>query len=245
MKFRDSRGSVNYEIPVSNGLLTPEHVKRMGDAIWLELLLEDMVNDGEGDDGIVAGGNAVLDHDLATRLGKSEKTIARYRRALQGAYILARRASQGHTYRVLKSKKWAVIQRARLDKSVRSPRPLTGQKCPIRSDTTGGSYKETTSVLHQAVAGSPWSEIGIPPCGPPAFQELVLTNFTNPDGHGTAEVMGRCLDDWDLIRGRRPRPALFCAALERLRGKGRAGQAQERAAGKAPEDEIPLAEPYR
>jgi hypothetical protein len=117
---RRASSETNITIPVSNGLLSPEHVKRMGCAVWLELLLEDMVTGGRGDDGIVQGGRPVLDHDLETRLGVSRKTIARYRSTLSNGYIIAARQSYGYSYRVLKSTKWVAIRQSKSDKSVKS-----------------------------------------------------------------------------------------------------------------------------
>ena len=152
MKLRDSSGGTNFTLPVSNGLLRPEHVKRMGDAVWLELLLEDMVTTGRGEDGIVLGGRPALDRDLAARLGVSQRTIARYREQLLDGYIVAVRESYGYSYRVLKSKKWAAIRHSRSDKSVQSHQTKVSDHPPSdqtqsvgRSDTTCRSNKETKS----------------------------------------------------------------------------------------------------
>jgi len=143
---------MNFTLPVSNGLLRPEHVKRMGDAVWLELLLEDMVTGGEGDDGIVWKGQPVCDRELAARLGVSEKTIARYRIALLPCYITAKRKSCGYAYTVLRSKKWMAIRQSRSDKSVLSDQTKVSDheggdrtQPAKRSDTTGRSNKETKS----------------------------------------------------------------------------------------------------
>ncbi len=159
MKLRDSSGEMNYTLPVSNGLLKPEHVARMGDAVWLELLLEDLVTTGEGEDGIVLGGRPVPDGELAGRLGVSAKTISRYRTTLSGNYIQAIRRSVGYAYRVRRSKKWLAIQQSRLDKSVRS---AVGDRTKVsnrnarvighnrQSDRTQSAvpYKETKSGLN-------------------------------------------------------------------------------------------------
>ncbi len=234
MKFRDSSGGMNYEIPISNGLLTPEHVRRMGDAVWLELLLEDMVTDGEGEDGIVAGGNPVLDQDLAARLGKSERTIARYREVLAGNYIIAERTSWGHTYKVLRSKKWAVIRRVRLDKSVRSAPTLTGQKCQVSpppdptqsgnpQDTTCRSYKETTArPLQEAVEAAAaqtsnleaWRAIGhTQPFGSPDWRRFWEASYAGRDGQPLSQVMATCADAWQAM-GEKVPPQLFRALAE-------------------------------
>jgi hypothetical protein len=236
MKFVDSAGHTNYEIPVSNGLLTPDHVKKMGDAVWLELLLEDMVTDGEGDDGIVLGGNQVQDRDLAARLGKKERTVARYRKRLNGKYIVARRGSWGYTYRVLKSKKWALIRRVRPDKNVRSA-PLTGHNLQItprrdltyptnQSDTTCRSHKETSSRQLQkeqqlrstSQAHRVWAVLGIDlPVGHKDFRLLVESSYDTKNGRPLAIVMGTCADAWQDAGGKVPGP--FFRALARLRAQ--------------------------
>lgn len=159
MKLRDSSGEMNYTVPVSNGLLKPEHVARMGDAVWLELLLEDLVTTGEGEDGLVLGSRPVCDHELAARLGLSRKTIARYRATLAGRYIVSRRKAGGHIYRVLKSKKWLAIRHAQLDrtvhlqaeqvdKSVQLVGGASGHKRSVQLDTNGEFHKETNTVLN-------------------------------------------------------------------------------------------------
>jgi hypothetical protein len=58
---------------------------------------------------------------------------------------------------------------------------------------------------------------GLEPCGPTAFQRLYENLFDRKNGHTKAELMGQCLDQWDLIRENQPRPASFCKQLDRLR----------------------------
>jgi hypothetical protein len=224
MRFADSAGHTNYEIPVSNGLLTPYHVKRMRDAIWLELLLEDMVTDGEGDDGIVWGGKPVLDCELGKRLGKSEKTIARYRKALTGHYIQATRTMYGHSYRVLRSKKWAMIRGLRLDKSVQSQlRDKT--HVAERSDTAGRSNKTSSGQLQeeQQPMATPqshrvWAALGLDaPAGPKDFRALVESSYDVNHGRPLASVIGTCADAWQAAGGKVPGP--FFRALAHLRAQ--------------------------
>ena len=186
MKLRDSSGGTNFTLPVSNGLLRPEHVKRMAEAVWLELLLEDMVTTGQGDDGIVLGGRPTLDRDLAARLGVSEKTIARYRERLLNGYIVAVRESYGYSYRVLKSKKWAVIRHSRSDKPVQSDRtnvsdhpPSDRTQTACGSDTSVRCNKETKSGhVKKTLRPDKTRQVD------PRFQSLVDAYFKGTRGSG-------------------------------------------------------------
>ena len=66
MKFNGSKpDEVNHTVPFSNGALRPPHVKRIGPAFPLFLLLEDKVTNGEGTEGFVLGGRPVTDGELA------------------------------------------------------------------------------------------------------------------------------------------------------------------------------------
>lgn len=111
MKFRDSGGGVNHTVPVSNGLLKPPHVERIGPAFPLFLKLEDLVTCGDGTDGLVLGGKPVKDETLGKQLGLHQKTVATQRRRLEKhSYISTIRTPYGLVVRVRRSKKWAMIQ---------------------------------------------------------------------------------------------------------------------------------------
>lgn len=83
MKFNGSQpGEVNHMVPFSTGGIRPPHVKQIGPAYPLFLLLEDMVTTGEGADGFVHGGKPIKDSQLASKLGLHAKTVSRLRRRL-------------------------------------------------------------------------------------------------------------------------------------------------------------------
>jgi hypothetical protein len=238
MKIADSNGGTNFTLPVSNGLLRPEHVKRMAAAVWLELLLEDMVSSGQGDDGIVLKGQPVCDRELAARLGVSERTIARYRGTLVGHYIIAERKSTGYVYRVLKSKKWALIRQSRSDKLVQSDQTnLSSQAASDRtqtvkrSDTNGRSNKETKPGLiekqQQAAPTTlrePWKVLGVQsPIGHPQFQNDWEEWWHSSTGSGKpAHEIAEEFIQFRQQRGQKiPRP--FFEAKRRIEAHGSPG----------------------
>ncbi len=114
MKLTDSSGGANHVVPFSNGALRPPHVKRIGPAFPLFLLLEDLVTSGEHTDGIVLGGRPVTDAELGRRLGLHRKSVGEMRRRLSAyGYIAGKRTGRGYILRVRKSKKWAWLQTPR------------------------------------------------------------------------------------------------------------------------------------
>jgi hypothetical protein len=107
VKLTDSNGGENHLIPFSNGGLSPTHVGKIGPAVWLFLLLEDLVTAGDGADGLVFGGKPVMDSRLATRLGVHRKTIAVWRRRLTAhGYVSSKPTPAGNVLWVRRSKKW-------------------------------------------------------------------------------------------------------------------------------------------
>lgn len=104
-----------YRIPVSTGILS--HSKRMRDAVWLLLYFIDKTTREEpngqgGKEGLVYGGMPVCDKKAAEELGRSERTIRRWRcRLARLGYITQKRTAVGYVVRVQKSKKWAWRER--------------------------------------------------------------------------------------------------------------------------------------
>lgn len=101
-----------FRIPVSNGILTPEHYQRMGDSIWYFMWCVDRttkeVADGTGNVyGTVLGGMPCHDKDIASSFGVHVNTIRTWRiRLTKEKYIKATRTPNGYSIKVLKSKKW-------------------------------------------------------------------------------------------------------------------------------------------
>ena len=112
---------VNYLLPFSTGALRPPHVKQIGPAFPLFLLLEDRVTMGQGADGMVLRGRPVTDEELGKALGLHPKTVATHRQRLERyGYIQTKRTGRGHIISVRKSKKWFWMQAGRKSDSVPS-----------------------------------------------------------------------------------------------------------------------------
>ena len=108
MKFNGSRpGEINYSIPLSNGLLCPEHRKRIGVAIWEFAWLIDRTTREEDGVGIVLGGKPIKYSEIASDLGTSERTAAENcRRLAKEGYIRLDQTPHGNRFWVAKSKKF-------------------------------------------------------------------------------------------------------------------------------------------
>ena len=97
---------------VYSGLLTPEHKKRIGPALWEFLWCIDRVTSESGQDGqksgIVLGGSPVSYSDVAKDLGVGKSTVKRnFERLEEEKYIDLKRTPYGHIITVNKSKKWS------------------------------------------------------------------------------------------------------------------------------------------
>lgn len=103
-------------IPVSTGLLSPKHFKNIGPAIWVFVILIDMVTEEfveEGERwGKVLGGRPVpVAEKIASRLDIHEETAKDHLRRLeQHGYIRTRRTPRGLAIDVRKSCKWLMRQ---------------------------------------------------------------------------------------------------------------------------------------
>lgn len=113
----------SYPFPTYSGLLTPEHYKKIGSAIWLFLwCISSTTKEVERDGvnwGIVLGNKPVnIKEELAPIFGVNEKTIRRWIEDLEEhGYIKTTRAPHGLIFTVRNSKKF--INRS--DKNVHSP----------------------------------------------------------------------------------------------------------------------------
>jgi len=97
-----------FAIGARRGLIDPDHVQAMGEAVWLFLLCVDWQTD---DDGWVYGCRPVVWQQIQYRLGKSRRTLQRWMRILEGdnplqkQYIETRQTNRGFCIRVLNQKK--------------------------------------------------------------------------------------------------------------------------------------------
>jgi hypothetical protein len=194
VNFLDSDGvTENYTVPCSTGALRPPHVSKIGPAYPLLLDLENMVTEGEGEDGTVLGGKPISDAELGRRLGVHFKTAHEWRKRLEKHnYITCRRSRFGTRIVVHKSKKWALLRSWKQRKPDRSPAQIPAKQ-----------------ALSQV-----WSFLGLPgPCGPSQFRKLVEEGSS---ADKTPEQFGHDIADaWTAIGEKLPKP--FAQALAAIR----------------------------
>jgi hypothetical protein len=100
-------GEVNHLLPVSNGLLTPQHVKAIGPSLFLFLYYIDGITTEQDGFGLVHGGKPLPDEKASGALGVGRATVARGReRLVKKEYVRATRTGSGYIIRVAKSKKF-------------------------------------------------------------------------------------------------------------------------------------------
>lgn len=117
-----------YYITISNGLLTSEHRKRMGSAVWEFMWLIDKTTriDQKGA-GYVLGGKPIKLSEIAKGLGSDEETISRNLiRLEEEEYISKTRTPYGIVIKVNKAKKRfnksVDSTKSGINKNVESPR---------------------------------------------------------------------------------------------------------------------------
>ena len=104
-------GEEYYVIPVSKGILTPEHYQRIGKAIWvfiwfIDRTTKETITDGDRW-GLVLGGKPIIAEMISEDLGISQQMILRYIRQLKKhGYIKTKKAPYGLIVSVAKSKKF-------------------------------------------------------------------------------------------------------------------------------------------
>ena len=224
---RTYRGEPSRPIPVWNGVL--EHRDRIGEALWEFLWCLDRITEERNGIGLVFGGAPVKLGRIVADLKGDKESVRRHLKKLEkDKYIRMRRTPYGQVIEVLNSKKFGIWGKEKPQSGV-SPgveKPTYESEKPIGESEKPQSAvsKEDHAITMQeeaaagrAAAATAWNWIGIQPCGPTPFQELFETNFANRNGHSRAELMAHTLDHWDVIRGSRPRPARFCAALDDVR----------------------------
>lgn len=112
----------SYPFTIYSGLLSPEHYKKIGSALWLFLwLISSTTNEVEKDGvtwGIVLGNKPLKLKEMAEVFDVNEKTIRRWLDDLEkNGYINVNRAPYGLMISVRNSKKF---KRERMDKNVHS-----------------------------------------------------------------------------------------------------------------------------
>ncbi|RJS60142.1 winged helix-turn-helix domain-containing protein [Bacillus sp. PK3_68] len=101
----------SFYFPVFSGLLTAEHRKKIGPALWeflwcISTTTKEVMEDGELL-GIVLGGKPVSYNDVAKEMGGSKSTVKRnFEKLEEEGYILMTRTPYGHIIKVRNSKKF-------------------------------------------------------------------------------------------------------------------------------------------
>jgi DNA-binding MarR family transcriptional regulator len=137
----------SYPFYTYSGLLTPEHFKQIGNAIWLFLwCISSTTTEKEKDGvvwGIVKGNKPHKLPELAEIFDVNEKTVRRWISDLEKCdYIKVTRAPYGLIFTVKNSKRGHV---ERMDKNVQSERDKTKTSNPERTDMSNHSDKNVQS----------------------------------------------------------------------------------------------------
>ena len=150
MKVNGSQpGERNYLIPISNGLLTAEHRKRMGVAVWEFAWLVDRTTLERDGFGVVLGGKPITYGEIARDLGLSVRTVQENCHTLKDeGYIDMKRTPYGIKFLVAKSKKFAALRTEETFRSdgrrpaeffrsnKKEPSGQTGRNLPLQKDNT-------------------------------------------------------------------------------------------------------------
>lgn len=129
-----------YAIPVSHGLIDPQHRKKMGSAIWLFLLLLDWETDRD-EPGEVRYGKPIKIREMMQPLDLQEKQVRNQLQRLKiGGYIRLKRTQYGYIVVILNPKKWGFRDRYKITDLEISDRQeitdlsgQTGNLLPLRS----------------------------------------------------------------------------------------------------------------
>ena len=208
MKVRDSRGGINYSFPVSNGLLTAEHRKRLGSALWEFLWFIDRTtcNDKDGC-GLVLGGRPITCASIARSLGSSERAVrANCRRLAAHGYIRVQRAPHGLKVWVTKSKKFA------WKRPTESRRPLDrrgeenchsdrygaaaqiGRNVPMHIDNQQDRTEDGKELPLWSSVGKAWTALDLTyPIGSLEFRSSWQSWFEAGSGQPLSLLMEQCI----------------------------------------------------
>ena len=96
-----------FYIEITNNLLDPKHIEKMGSSVWLFMwLLDKMTSINEDGIGKVLGGKPVVYSEVKEDLGISERTYRRWTDTLrEEKYITTIKAPYGLIFNVNKAKK--------------------------------------------------------------------------------------------------------------------------------------------
>jgi hypothetical protein len=208
MKVQDSNGGTNHLFPLSNGLLTREHRKKMGSAVWEFLWFIDRTT-SEGDGyGIVLGGQPVTYARIAQCLGSSERAVrANCQRLKFHGYIRVKRTPHGSQVWVAKSKKFAWKRLAEIrrllhsgvEENCLSDRQQTatqiGRNLPMHiDDTTHNTQDRKQAPRRFGSIGKAWKILGLSyPIGSPEFRNSWESLFEDGNGQALSLLMEECI----------------------------------------------------
>jgi hypothetical protein len=218
---------------VWNGIL--EHFPQMGMAIWLFLWCLDKIIYEQDGVGHVLGGAPVKVAKIAAELARSERAIRRDFGDLRSKYLKLRWTPYGYVIEVLNSQKFGIWKPLDSQATNGEARGKSGEARTKngRAVTEFGRSKEDSAVAAvDAAVRQPappgtsnpqkliWSFLGIEPCGPLSFRELLESRWASRNGHRPSVVIGETIDVWEIAEGEKLRrvPRLF-GALSELREK--------------------------
>lgn len=101
----------SFSFPVYSGILTPEHRKKIGTALWefiwcISKTTKEVIVEGESQ-GLILGGKPIKLSEIAQEIGGDKSTISRNLEKLEKeGYISITRAPYGFIIKIRKSKKW-------------------------------------------------------------------------------------------------------------------------------------------
>ncbi|MFY9527832.1 MAG: hypothetical protein WBC04_18400 [Candidatus Acidiferrales bacterium] len=234
MSERRYRGEPSRPIPVWNGIL--EHLQPMGMAIWLYLWCLDRITQEREGVGYVLGGAPVKVEKIAEELGRSARALRRDLGKLRSRYLRLRWTPYGYVIGVLNSRKFGIWKLAASPAKNGEARDKSGEARTKngRAVTENGRSKEDTAIAavdaaaKQQPAGaskpgeSVWSFLGIDPCGPLSFRQLLETRWASRNGEPLGGLLGEVVDAWKATNGRiPPRTAPFFQALAKVRKRDR------------------------
>ena len=143
----------NYTFPVSSGLLTADHVEKMGERLWCFLWCVNRTTEDVStpDDrlGKVLGGHAVQPERIADELGLTEETVRHQLEQLErDGYIRLDRMYGGYCILVKRSIKWRKWKQASLaNRTDRNSDPM-----PLKSLVEGLKERLAAREAEQAAA---------------------------------------------------------------------------------------------
>ena len=202
MRLLDSSGSLNYIVPISNGILTAEHCEHLGGmtplflyAIYIDRTTsERSLPGGVGKVGLVSHGRPLPDAEIAREFAQPQSRVRRCRRVLaRHGYIRQKYTPAGQIIFVNKSKKWGWG---------------SGRQLPDNSYST----KDISSSRENRAAATlidlePWKAIGLPhPIGDPEIRAAWERSYAQRNGHSLISTLEQFLDGLENEGKRIPAP---------------------------------------